>query len=58
MLWIGLKLLVFTNLVDFQPLMKLIKKEKPYIVGLLEESSAERFAADCAFLTRLHPRRT
>lgn len=38
-----------TGLVDFQPLMKLIKKEKPYIVGLLEESSAERFAADCAF---------
>ncbi len=38
-----------TGLMDYQPLMKLVKQHKPYIIGLLEESSAERFAKDCAF---------
>lgn len=38
-----------TGLTEYQPLMKLVKKHKPYIIGLLEESGAECFEKDCAF---------
>lgn len=38
-----------TGRIDFQPLMQLVKQHKPYIIGLLEESSAQNFARDSAF---------
>lgn len=37
---------------DYTELMKQIKSEKPYIIGLLENSSPERYAEDCAYLQK------
>lgn len=41
-----------TGLVDYRPMMKWIKQNKPYIIGLLEESTPERYKNDCAFFAR------
>ena len=37
---------------DYAPLMRFIKNNKPHIVGLLENSTPDRYEADCAYLQR------
>ena len=34
----------------YEPLMRHIRKQKPHIIGLLENSSPDRFVGDCAYL--------
>ncbi|MBR2528370.1 MAG: sugar phosphate isomerase/epimerase [Blautia sp.] len=41
---------------DYSCLMEHISKEKPHIIGLLENSSPDRFQEDCAFLARKYER--
>lgn len=38
-----------TGIIQYQPLMKLVKENKPYIIGLIEESTPTRFDSDCAY---------
>lgn len=38
-----------TGLIRHQPLMKLVKKNKPYMIGLLEGTGPADFARDCAY---------
>ena len=35
---------------DYAPLMKFVKEKKPHIIGLLENSSPDRYQSDCAYL--------
>ena len=42
-----------TGLIHQQIVLNMVKQSKPYIIGLIEESTAERFASDCDFYTRL-----
>ncbi len=37
---------------NYAPLMQYIAKEKPQIIGLLENSSPDRFESDCAYLEK------
>ena len=42
-----------TGVVNYTALMCHVKQEKPEIIGLLEESAPQYFAADCAFFGKL-----
>ena len=35
---------------NYEPLMKFVKEKKPHIIGLLENSSPDRYEGDCAYL--------
>ena len=41
------------GLIRPQTVLKLVKQSKPYIIGLIEESTPARFASDCNFYTQL-----
>ena len=42
------------GLIRPQTVLKLVKQSKPYIIGLIEESTPARFASDCNFYTQLY----
>lgn len=42
------------GLFHYEPLMELLKKEKPYITMLLENSSPERYHSDVAYLQNIY----